>query len=163
QGHLEVTDGDDGDAYAWIAFGRLDPDVAPLPSLSPSLAGQRQQAAAELAARLRLTSLQAPLHEILVSKRTDPETRAVVARSLVSLNPSTPFAPLAPLLGDAALTSALRQRLGDALTEKAPDTARSILIELLRDAPQRAQVKLAQALAANPEGGDTLLRTIAEG
>jgi putative heme-binding domain-containing protein len=163
QGYLEATDGDTGDAYAWIAFGRLEPEVIPIPVLSPNTAGQRQQAAAELAARLRLTALEAPLHQILVSKTTDPETRAVVARSLVALNPSTPFAPLAPLLGDPALTLALRLRLGEALTEKNPDTARNILDELLRDAPQRAQVKLAQALAGNAEGGDTLLRSIAEG
>jgi putative heme-binding domain-containing protein len=53
--------------------------------------------------------------------------------------------------------------LGDALTEKDPANARSILVELLRDAPQRAQVKLAQALASNAEGADVLLRTIADG
>jgi len=163
QGYLEATDGDTGDAYAWIAFGRLDPAVVPLPALSPNLASQRQQAAAELAAQLRLTSLEPALHQILVSKSTDPDTRAVVARSVVTLNPSTPFAPLAPLLGDAALTAGLRQRLGDALTEKDPANARSILVELLRDAPQRAQVKLAQALASNAEGADVLLRTIADG
>jgi putative heme-binding domain-containing protein len=163
EGYLEATDADDGDAYAWLAFGRFEPAVVPMPALSPNLAGQRQQAAADLAARLRLTSLEEPLNRVLVSKSTDPDTRAVVARALVTLNPTTPFAPLAPLLSDAALTQTLRSRLGDVLTEKNSQTARDILIDLLRDAPQRAQVKLAQALAANASGGDTLLRTIEEG
>src|SRR5262249_3256762 len=103
------------------------------------------------------------LHRILISKSTDPETRAVVARALVALDPTTHFAPLAPLLGDAVLTQRLRSRLGDALTEKDPEQARGILVELLRDAPQRAQVKLGQALAGNSEGGDMLLRAAEEG
>src|SRR5262249_10239935 len=151
EGYLEATDGDDGTAYAWLAFGRFEPAVVPWPAISPSLAGQRQQAAATLAERLRLTGLAGALHRILISKSTDPETRAVVARALVALDPTTHFAPLAPLLGDAVLTQRLRSRLGDALTEKDPEQARGILVELLRDAPQRAQVKLAQALAGNSE------------
>ena len=163
QGYLDLRDGDDDDAYAWIAAGRFEPPVVPLPAVSPNTTGKRQQAAAELAARLRLANLEAPLTTILTSKTTDPETRAAVARALVTLNPTTPYAPLAPLLGDVALTLGLRTRLGEALTEKNPETARTILVELLRDAPQRAQVKLAQALVGNAEGSDTLLRLIAEG
>ena len=162
-GYLEATDGDTGAAYAWMAFGRFEPDLAPLPAVSPNQTGLHQQAAAELAARLHLTKFEEPLSRILTSKATDPETRAVVARSLVALNPTTPFAPLAPLLGDAALTQTLRTRLGDALTEKNPDVARATLAELLKSAPQRAQVKLAQALAGNAEGSEVILRTVAEG
>ena len=163
QGFLEVTDGDTGGAYAWLALGRFEPDLVPLPSLSPNAVGQRQQAVAELAAKLRLASLEGPLTRILTSKSTDSETRASVARAVVALNPQAHFAPLAPLLGDTALPVGLRLRLGDALTEHKAEAARSILIETLRAAPQRAQVKLAQALAGSPEGSETLLRTIADG
>jgi len=163
QGLLEVTDGDTGSAFAWLAVGRFEPPVVPLPSLSPSLVGLRQQAAAELAAKLHFTDLETPLTKILTSKSTDPETRAAVARALVSLDPRTRFAPLAPLLGDVALPLLLRTRLGDALTQESAERARAILVETLQTAPHRAQVKLAQALAGNAEGGDTLLCAVADG
>src|SRR5262249_22824673 len=32
RGYLEIIDGDDGPAYAWLALGRLDPPVVPLPA-----------------------------------------------------------------------------------------------------------------------------------
>src|SRR5207245_7807709 len=49
QAYLAVTDGDNGDAYAWLAIGRFEPPVVTVPKLSPNAMGARQQAAAEFA------------------------------------------------------------------------------------------------------------------
>ena len=163
QGVLELTDGDTGTAYAWLAAGRFTPDIAPLPKLTPRLVSQRQQAAADLAAKLRLTSLEAPLAKIFASKSTDAETRTVLARSLVSLRPGNTFATLAPLLSDAALPLTLREKLSLAVTDLNADTARATLLEALLSASARAQIKLAQALAGNAASAETLLATVADG
>jgi putative heme-binding domain-containing protein len=57
----------------------------------------------------------------------------------------------------------LRARLSDALAEKDHAAGQRILIEVLRGAAQRAQIKLAQALAGNAKGGDMLLSAVANG
>jgi putative heme-binding domain-containing protein len=163
QGILEITDGDTGAAYAWLAVGRFNPNLTPLPRVSPNLAGQRQAAAAELAATLNLSALEGSLTKILASKTTDLETRVKVAHGLIALKPATPLAPLGPLLIDAALPLHLRARLSDALAEKDNAVGQAILIEVLRGAAQRTQLKLAQALAGNSEGGDMLIRAVANG
>ena len=58
KGYLEAVDGDTGGAYAWMAFGRLDPEVVPMPASSPSYP-RRQAAAADLVGRWHLDSLKA--------------------------------------------------------------------------------------------------------
>jgi putative heme-binding domain-containing protein len=163
QGFLEVTDGDTGSAYAWLAVGRFDPPVVPLPSVNPSLVAQRQQAAAELAARLELASLEPQLTAIVAGQSGDPEARAAAARALLALRPGSPFSAVALLLADTAIPLALRDKIGQALTDPSPRSAQRVLLEALQAASYRAQARLAQALASHPEGGEALLQTVAEG
>src|SRR5260370_11845182 len=60
-GYLELTDADNGGAYAWIAIGRFDPPVVTVPQLNPSQVAQSQQSAADLAARPKLGEPQTAL------------------------------------------------------------------------------------------------------
>ena len=55
RGYLEIVDGDDRGAYAWIAVGRLEPNVVGIPKVSPSRVAERQQAACHMIGRLKLS------------------------------------------------------------------------------------------------------------
>src|SRR5581483_9229346 len=47
--YIEIVDGDNEGAFAWLAVGRFKPEVVPLPGVDPSQTDHRQQWAAELA------------------------------------------------------------------------------------------------------------------
>ena len=147
QGYLEVTDGDNGDAYAWLAVGRFDPPVVAVPNTSPNVIGQRQQAAAELSRDLALSKLEAPLAELFGSDRAEVGPRAAAARALLELGGARTIPSVALLLRNGATPDGLRAKLGAALAEQGSQEALAALVLALREAPQRLQVQLAAALA----------------
>src|SRR5207237_1557409 len=98
QGYFEITDGDDGNAYAWLAIGRFDPPVVTVPKFSPNLIGHRQQAAAELVRALSLTELEPRLAAALANPTTDIGACGAIANTLVALHPDEILAALAPLV-----------------------------------------------------------------
>ncbi len=157
KGILEIVDGDNGSAFAWIAAGRFNPAVVPMPAISPSLTSQRQQASAELAGSLRIEDLAIRFLELLASDSTELEARAAMARSLAVLRPSEKFATLAPLVGDATLPASVRSRISAALANPNSGDPHSIVIEVIQTAPYRGQVKLVQAVAGNPRGAERII------
>jgi putative heme-binding domain-containing protein len=163
QGLLEVVDGDNGNAYAWLAIGRFDPPVVSVPRLDPSQIAQRQQAAAELARTLPLPNLEPQLTRLLASSATEMDTRAAAALALLALNPNDQFGALAPLIGDAAVPSALRENICQALAGRKLSEGQTILLEAIRTLSRRLQIKLAQTLAGSGAGAENLLQLVAEG
>jgi putative heme-binding domain-containing protein len=163
QGYLEVVDGDAGESYAWLAVGRFNPPVVPLPAINPSQIAQRQQAAAELARTLPLPKLEPQLAELLMNPATELDTSAVVARALVALNPEDNLAALASVVGDPSLPGVFRQRISQAVAHRRTADGQTILVEVLRACPRRLQVKLAQTLASNAAGGEKLIKLVADG
>ena len=159
-GFIEVIDGDTGDAYAWLAIGRLDPPLAPLPSLSPNLVGRRQQAAAEVAQSLKLASLEPALTRILLDAATAPDTQAAVAKTLLSFRPDESLAAIVPWLGDAGLPAPLRERVGRVVASTNRAESPTVLLETLQAAPRRLQIRIAQTLAASRSGAETLLQLV---
>ena len=82
KGYLEIVDGNVGHSFAWLAVGRFNPEVVPMPKVIPSQVDKRQLAAAELAANLRLTKLGPKLAELLADTEADAEARGAAARAL---------------------------------------------------------------------------------
>ena len=146
-----------------MAVGRLDPAVVPLPTLNPSQVAQRQQAAAQLAHALSLTKLEPQLTRLLTTDTTDLETRAAVAQTLVAFNPSENVAALATLIGEPAVPNELRERITRNLVSRNSAEAQAVLVEAMRAAPYRLQVKLAQTLAGSASGAENLLMLIEQG
>jgi putative heme-binding domain-containing protein len=155
---LEIVDGDNGKAYAWLAVGRFDPEVVKMPAVDPRSLGQRWQDVAEVARSFKLTSLEAPLAAWLADKNMDPDVRAAAARAVLTLNPDANVALAGRICGDAAEPAALRQKTAEALAEANSPAARTALIESLCAAPERLQVKMALALAGGVGGAETLLQ-----
>ncbi|MGZ8939964.1 MAG: PVC-type heme-binding CxxCH protein, partial [Limisphaerales bacterium] len=62
--YLEIVDADTGSGYAWIAAGRFDPAVVPMPAINPNQVSARVQSAAEMARTLQMTELAPQLGEL---------------------------------------------------------------------------------------------------
>jgi putative heme-binding domain-containing protein len=162
-GYLEIVDGDDARAYAWLAVGRFDPPLLKLPVMNPSQIGSRQQAAADLAGEFRLTALEPQLTRLLAKRTADADARAAAARTLLALNPAAHTAAIGAILLDATEALTLREKTGQALAQVNSPATRELLGDALRSASQRLQRSLALALASNTEGAETLLQAIASG
>ena len=163
QGYIEITDGDNGNAYAWLAIGRFDPPVVAVPGTSPSAIAQRQQAAAELVRLFSLRRLAPQLARALVNPATEPGAAGAIAQTLVALHPDDNLAVLAPLLGDPAVSSLFRQRIARSIAESNASGAAAMVEEAFRTLPRRLQVKFAASLAGNATGAEHLLELVAEG
>jgi len=163
QAYLEVVDGDNGAAYAWLAIGRFDPAVAAVPAVDPSQIAKRQEAAADLARVLALTRLEPQLARLLANPAVEVGARAAAARALLAFHPNDQLAALASLIADPGVAAYLREKICAALAVNDPSTGRTNLVEAMRASPRRVQVKLAQSMASTPAGSEELLQMAAAG
>ncbi len=154
---IEMTDGDTGTGFAWLAFGRFEPALPQLVLNSPTQLGQRQQTGAELARALKVKSLEGELAKLLANSNGDTEARDASARALLSLNSKGHLAGIGQLATNAAAPPALRVKLALALAEVDLPEASALLIAPLRDASRGPQVALATAMAGTPSGAERLL------
>jgi putative heme-binding domain-containing protein len=162
KGYLEIVDGNAGHSYAWLAAGRFDPEVVPLPKVIPSQVDKRQLAAAELAATLHLAKLEPRLAELAADTQADTEARASAAKALCSFLGNDPagrerLKPLARILSDAEEPMSLRQKIASALGELKTAEARNALLTTLPAATTQLQTSIALALASTQEGAESLL------
>ncbi len=161
RGVIEVTDADTGDAYAWVAIGGVE-GAPGLPTASPRALAERVAGAAELAARLGLKEL-APSLASWVSRPGDPESRAVAAKALVSLDPLRGIAASSALLGDGSQPAALRERLGVILAERNTPESRAAVTAAFQGAPYRVQTQWAMVLTSNRDGAEAFLKAVEQG
>jgi putative heme-binding domain-containing protein len=161
RGYIEVVDGDTGNAYAWLAIGRFEPDVAPLPRIDPSELAARQKSAAELVSKFKGIGLKPRLEAALIRPDTEADVRPALASALLSLRPDDLLAAIVPALGDTSLSSTLRARLAQAIVYR--KDSESLLVDVFREAPTRIQLKVAQSLAGSATGADTLLKLVQDG
>jgi putative heme-binding domain-containing protein len=162
-GYLEIVDGDAGHSYAWLAVGRFNPPVIPLPTIIPSQVDKRQLAAAELAGSLRLAKLAPKLASLLNDQNTDADTRAAAAKTLAGLKPADYMQAFSRIISDAEEPLKLREKIAEVLSELNVPEAKAILVEALRTAPHSLQTQLGLALASNAQGAEALLQAVADG
>lgn len=158
RGYIEIVDGDTGDAYAWLAVGRFEPDVAPLPHIDPSQFAAREKSAAELVSKFKGIGLQPRLETALLRSSTEADVRPALASALLSLKPDERLAAIVPALSESSLAPSLRARLCKAIVDR--KDAEALLADVFREAPTRVQIKVAQALAGSSAGADTLLKFV---
>lgn len=153
---IEVTDGDDGKAYAWLAFGRFDPALPELALHDTQGVGRRQLAGAELARSLKLAALE-PAVTKLFDDSTDAAVRAAAGRAWLSLNAVAALPKVEPLVRDAAQPEALRAELAAQLGEQADARGLAVVVAALTNAPSRLQLRFATALVSTAAGTEQLL------
>lgn len=158
QGYLEIVDGDNGGAFAWLAVGRFSPEVVKLPASDSLFANQKERAIAEIAKSLKISELEPQLAQWVADKGIDTNVRLAAAQALMTLKPNANVALLGGIISDAGEPRALREKMAQVLAEVNTLPAREALMESLRVAPERMQAKLALALASNTEGAEALLQ-----
>ena len=159
-GFIEVTDGDSGSAYAWLAIGRFEPELPQLTLNEPGAASRRKALAADLARALKLTALAPQFTALFADATAATEARIAAARALVALDPGA-TAHLGHSLVDAAAPVEFREKLAAVLAD-AP-AARTVLADALKSAPHRLQLAIATALATSRDGADALIAACANG
>jgi putative heme-binding domain-containing protein len=151
---LELTDGDDATAYAWLAAGGFDPAVVTI----PNDALQRDKRIRMLAQLCTTSGSAAPpadtefLSSLPNKAGLTPDTRAALADFLAARSSDSSALLLAPLARDAELAPVVFAALQD------PQTTSDELAKAFRTEPFRAQAKLATALAGSVSGANQLLK-----
>ncbi|MGB7156865.1 MAG: PVC-type heme-binding CxxCH protein [Tepidisphaeraceae bacterium] len=163
QGYLEAVDAETGTGYAWLAFGRVDPPVAPLPLASPAMIAARRRQAAEIARTLTIPDLAQPLQALLADRSVDVETRAASAAALAQVAPDA-FVPAAgTIIDDPQEPGALREKVAVSIGSVGTEPALAALVAAFRTAPARLQTALADAMATTPAGAAALVKAIGDG
>lgn len=159
---IEVTDGDDGKAYAWLAFGRFAPALLELTLGEVQSLARRQQSGADLARSLKLATLE-PAVTKLFNDSTDAVVRAAAGRAWLALNAVAALPKVEPLVRDAAQPENLRAELAAQLGEQADARGLAVVVAALTNAPTRLQLRFATALVSTAAGAEQLLAAAESG
>jgi len=160
-GVIEITDGDAGPAFAWLAVGRFDrPALAPT---DPSTAVSRVGIAADLARTLKLSALTPQLAARFAGRANDPATRTAAARALLALDPEKYTTVIAATLASADEPDALREKLAGFLADLRTAAACQPITAAMPNASLKLQQSFAAALSLHRSGAAVLLDAIERG
>lgn len=162
QVYLSVVDGDDEDAYAWLAAGRFSPAVVKMPPKSPKAVAERLQMGLQLASNLDLAPTLPSIIEMM-SDSTLESGVAIAAGNAAAKLAKIPAPSFATLLDVSASTSELRSRVLSRLTGDSKEEPGVIFLEAMKSLPRRAQDRLAAELAGSRGGAELLLAMIEAG
>ncbi|MEO8499057.1 MAG: c-type cytochrome, partial [Planctomycetota bacterium] len=163
RGHIEVVDGIDIQAYAWLAVSRFDPPVIRIPASAPNTLSARQVAAATIVRTLKLNDLAPRLTQLAAADSVSIEARAACAEALNSLAPNPLGRALLAPLKDAGVPHSLRSEIATRLSQPASADLSDLLTQVVRTVPTRLQDQIAEELATSREGAEALLKLTAEG
>jgi len=158
QGFVELVDGDAAGAYAWLAVGRFS-----ITGLNPTERSEHLSAAADIVGKLKLQSLRPQLAELLVAASTDGAARTAIGQALVALDPDSRAAALVAAMGDPSIGEALRQKSSSAIASRDEKLIGESLSESMKLLPLRLQTTLAETLAGDAAGAESLLNLVKSG
>ncbi len=121
------------------------------------------QAAADLAAVLKLKALFDPLTAFAARADRNPDQRAAALTALMGIDPAKAAPVLGKTLTDPAAPERLRERTAQVLAGASQPAAREALLAALAQAPARLAGVIAAGLASTPRGADTLLNAVKQG
>ena len=156
-GVIEITDGDTGAAYAWLAAGRFDRPALALND--PATAPRRVAIAADLARTLKLSALVPQLAARFAGRTNDPATRAAAARALIALDSKQHLAAIVTALASADEPDALREKLALHVA----DSSTQAVAGAMPNASLKLQQSFAAALSQHRSGVPVLLDAIERG
>ena len=157
QGYVELVDGDTAGAYAWIAVGRVS-----IEGLNPSKRTEHLIAAADIVGKLKLQSLRPKLLELFGSS-IDSAARVAIGQALVALSPDTRAAALVAAMADPSFPTELVPRAVYAINVDNEEEYLDNLKEVMKRAPTRLQTSLAETLAGDAAGAESLLNLVQAG
>lgn len=163
RGYVEVVDGLDIQAYAWLAVSRFEPRVISIPSIAPNVLAQRQIAAATIARALKLEHLAPKLSRLASSDAVSIDARTACVETLVANSPHPVGRALIAPLKDPSVALPLRAEIAVRLSEPENVKLLELLTQVLRTVPARLQDQIAEELATSLAGAEVLLKLTAAG
>lgn len=155
-GVVEIVDGDDRGAYAWLAVGRFNsPELNPAPN-SPG------ETAVALIRELQLKGLLPRLKSLSMTPDSGA-ARQRAAQALVILEPDARSAAVLPSATDSFQSPEVRERVYAAIVSRDGAELDAVLKEILNRATTESHKKTAELLASDAAGAGVLLALIREG
>ncbi|HZZ44930.1 MAG TPA: HEAT repeat domain-containing protein [Tepidisphaeraceae bacterium] len=164
-GYLEITDADQGGAYAWIAFGRLNPSVVPMPLGSPSDSQKRKQVACGIVGSLKLTELLPDVTALLNAEDSTVESKTAAALALAVCGSDDGMPALAEVMANPGRPEEMRQQIATTLAPAAEKSegARAAIIGGFKGASNGLQLALATSLSSSKAGAEAFLDAVGKG
>lgn len=163
EGYLEIVDGDTRGAYAWLAVGRFEPNIVPMPALSPRDIEERLITTANLIAQYELRDGMSGLKVLLQTEKLSPRILAALIRAMGTLSDRAEITALALVAEDTVVPDSLRQQIGKAVAGSNDEAIQTAITEAFRQCPARLQTALADALAGDVMGRELVLGLIEKG
>lgn len=164
QAYFEIVDGNDGGGWAWLAFGRLWPDLVPLPDLSPQRRSRLLVSAAKMVANAPQSAPYSKALSAIRNPKNPPIARAQMAVKLCQSRSNPLATALAKRIADSALSENQRRNIGRQLFAPNHEASLPTLArELLSELPGRSQQRFIQDLSVNRSGAEFALRLAEEG
>ena len=162
-GYLEIVDGDTRGAYAWLAVGRFEPGIVPMPSISPRDVEQRLITTANLAGSYQLAEIRPAFAGLLKQHPISPSASAALIRVVGELSKRPDISALALIAEDPATPVSLRRQLAIAAADSDGKALKEATTEAFRQSPARLQTALAETLAGDQAGRDLVLELVEKG
>ena len=158
---VELVDGDAASAFAWIAVGRFS-----VAGLNPSRLVEKYSRAAGLIGDFQLREFETLIRQILQQDNLNLTVAQSFALAIASIHPSASRKAMADAVAISGISPALRESLFQGLFNRKP-TAAETNVALLKDVAKAAtaaqQLQLANHLAADKDGCETLLLLVESG
>ena len=153
--YVEIVDGDDAIAFAWLAVGRFSVD-----GLNPNDQDVNVWKGIELIGDMKLASMRSILVQLLQGCADHGESAGRVAASLALLNTGNNQRVLATAVSVAGITTSQRSQIIASLVDE-PAGIQELLENVMRVATADEQAVVAQALCSDA-GGATMLISLVE-
>jgi len=169
--HIEAVDGDEGRAYAWLAFGDFEPLLSQLrPSeFSPRKMREWFTGATEAAVRLQMKDT-APVFAEFLSPRTgrqigdgSPDVVATLARAWVALDSDNALRVLSSALSTNYGPISYQEGVAGVLASQNSATAQAAVLATIKRLPLKKQETIAITLATTKFSAETLLAGMENG
>ncbi len=155
---IEIVDGDTGEAYAWLAAGRFEPEVASLPAPGDLSANAGLESVARLARQLDVRESAPLLAKALAHPEATPSGKAEAGQTIAAFRDAPVLEALAALLARPDL-GAVSGKIIALFQPDAPVSADFIFAE----SATPVQQALAERLASTPRGAEALVASMESG
>ncbi len=155
---VELVDGDNATAYAWLAVGRFSEE-----RLNPSDVEQQRTAAAGIIGEFGLSELRPALAKLLTIDGMTGTSQSVIASSLLKLKPNSKLSAVAIIPTITGVPDSLAASAAKVIADEQLNEASSLLQAAFQVATSSEQLLMAEQLAADSSGAEELLGLMESG
>ncbi|QDU36526.1 hypothetical protein Mal4_08120 [Maioricimonas rarisocia] len=157
QVYLEIVDGDDGNAYAWLAAGRFSLDGFEPTQFSAG------RVAADLVGTLRMQELLPRLINVVANGPAGWTTRVRFARTLLEFDSRPLLAAMLEVVSEGLVSQAVGERVLQQVVAGEEMQEDELLKEVANLLPESGQRRFATILAGTPVGAEAVFSLIEAG